>query len=321
MSFTVVSLFAGCGGSSLGYELAGGQVLLAVENNENAVNTYHLNHPKTKLINNDICLVTGEEILNQINLKVGELDILDGSPPCQGFSMSGARKLGDARNRLFEEYCRLLTEIQPKCFVMENVAGMIKGNMKFIFVEILKTLKKCGYRVKAELLNAKNYNVPQSRERLIFIGIRNDLNQEPTFPKGSIKNITVREAFQGCPDDKRIKLTGWLSTIVSKIKQGENASKYHPKKSYFSTYRVAWDKPSPTICKTFSNILHPEIDESISIAEVKRLFTFPDSYQFTGSFENQWSRLGNCVPPNLTKAVAQHIYKNVLQKQVDLAKT
>ena len=108
-------------------------------------------------------------------LKPGELDVLDGSPPCQGFSTAGKRRMDDGRNQLFREYVRLLRGLRPKVLVMENVSGMVKGKMKLIFAEIMRELKASGYKVSARLMNAMHFGVPQSRERMIFIGIREDL--------------------------------------------------------------------------------------------------------------------------------------------------
>lgn len=319
MSFTVVSTFSGLGGSSLGYKLAGGKMLLACDFDDHAVETYKKNYPHTPVFHGDISKLSVEKIMQITGLKEGELDIFDGSPPCQGFSQCGKRNMNDNRNQLFVEYCRILKGLKPKAFIMENVAGMIKGNMKFVFVEILKTLKQCGYKVKAKILNAKNFQVAQSRQRLIFIGVREDLDIEPSHPTGTTKLITIRECFKGCPEGERKFCTkGFLKDHVHLIKQGENASKHHPKKHFFSTFRLAWNKPSNTICKLFaegrSMVLHPDLDASLSIEEVKRIFSFPDEYILEGSFVEKWARLGNCVPPNLMKAIATHIYENVLRK-------
>jgi len=172
---TVVSLFAGCGGSSLGYSMAGFRELLAVEWDEHAVETFKANFPDVPVWQGDIAELTVEECLRLIGLQPGELDVLDGSPPCQGFSTAGRRKMDDGRNQLFQEYVRLLRGLRPKVLVMENVSGMVKGKMKLIFVEILKELKASGYKVSARLMNAMYFGVPQSRERMIFIGVREDL--------------------------------------------------------------------------------------------------------------------------------------------------
>ena len=172
---TVVSLFAGCGGSSLGYSMAGFRELLAVEWDDHAVETFKANFPGVPVWHGDIAKLAVGEALRITGLQPGELDVLDGSPPCQGFSTAGKRKMDDGRNQLFREYIRLLRGLQPKVLIMENVSGMVKGKMKLIFVEILKELKSSGYHVSARLMNAMYYGVPQSRQRMIFVGVREDL--------------------------------------------------------------------------------------------------------------------------------------------------
>ena len=188
---TVISTFAGCGGSSLGYKMAGFKELLAVEWDDNAVETFRLNFPSVPVYHGDIAELTGKECLRLAGIKKGELDVFDGSPPCQGFSTAGKRQVSDDRNNLFMEYIRLIKEIQPKVFVMENVSGMIKGKMKGKYIEIWNELNKLGYNVKSKLMNAMWYGVPQSRERLIFIGVRSDIGEKPIFPKAHRKVITV----------------------------------------------------------------------------------------------------------------------------------
>ncbi|MFZ2487938.1 MAG: DNA cytosine methyltransferase, partial [Anaerolineae bacterium] len=150
---TVISTFAGGGGSLTGYLMAGYNDLLAVEWDDNAVATLKLNYPDLEIYHGDIAKLSADHVLSRTGLKAGELDVLDGSPPCQGFSTAGKRDFADDRNQLFREYCRLLRVLQPKVFVMENVSGMVKGKMKLAFVEILKELKASGYRVSARLLN------------------------------------------------------------------------------------------------------------------------------------------------------------------------
>ena len=192
---TVVSTFAGGGGSLTGYMMAGFRDLLAVEWDNNAVETLRLNWPELDIYHGDIAKLSVEEVLQRTGLKLGELDILDGSPPCQGFSTAGKRMMDDPRNQLFREYVRLLQGLQPKVFIMENVSGMVKGKMKLVFVEILKELKASGYEVSAKLLNAMYFHVPQSRQRMIFIGVRNDLGIMPSHPKAESRPITVKDAI------------------------------------------------------------------------------------------------------------------------------
>ena len=177
---TVISTFAGCGGSSLGYQLAGFQELLAVEWDNNAVETFRTNFPDVPVYHGDICKLPSDECMRLAGVKPGELDVLDGSPPCQGVSTSGKRKVDDPRNSLFKEFARLLNDLQPKVCVMENVTGMIKGYMKQAYLQVVKALRECGYRVRGEVMNAMYFEVPQNRERVIIIGTRNDLGTEPS---------------------------------------------------------------------------------------------------------------------------------------------
>jgi site-specific DNA-cytosine methylase len=156
---TVISTFAGGGGSSLGYSMAGFREVLAVEWDDNAAATFRLNFPHVPLYHGDIAKLSVEEALRISGLEPGELDVFDGSPPCQGFSTAGKREFGDKRNQLFKEYVRLLRGLRPKVFVMENVSGMVKGDMKLMFAEILRELKASGYAVKARLLNAMYFGV------------------------------------------------------------------------------------------------------------------------------------------------------------------
>jgi len=155
--------------------MAGYRELLAVEWDDHAVATFRLNFPDVPVYHGDIAKLSVDECLRLAGIGPEELDVLDGSPPCQGFSTAGKRKMDDGRNQLFREYVRLLRGLRPKVLVMENVSGMVKGKMKLIFAEILRELKESGYHVSARLMNAMYYGVPQSRQRMIFIGVREDL--------------------------------------------------------------------------------------------------------------------------------------------------
>ena len=169
---TLVSLFAGCGGSSLGYKQAGFDIKLAVEWDTKAADVYKRNFDGTQMFVGDIADLTDEQALEITGLKPGELDVMDGSPPCQGFSTAGKRTFADSRNRLFEEYVRLLNLFRPKMLVMENVSGLRKGKMKLMFAEMTLALKGAGYRVSCRELNASWYGVPQDRRRLSWVGVR-----------------------------------------------------------------------------------------------------------------------------------------------------
>lgn len=313
---TVISTFAGGGGSLTGYLMAGYRDLLAIEWDDNAVATLRANYPDLDIYHGDIAKLMVDETLKRTGLKPGQLDILDGSPPCQGFSTAGKRLIDDPRNQLFREYIRLLRGLQPKVFVMENVSGMVKGKMKLIFVEILKELKSSGYRVSARLLNAMYFHVPQSRERMIFIGVRDDLNVEPTHPRAEARPVTVGEAWVNIPHDTSPRLSPKLASIVPYVPiwgdGGDVAG------SFFSTKRLSFSRPSRTIIKgnsgTRACYIHPDEDRAITGAEVRRIASFPDDYIVPGNYKMLIERIGNAVPPLFMEAIARHVRTEILDR-------
>jgi DNA (cytosine-5)-methyltransferase 1 len=322
---TVISTFAGCGGSSLGYSMAGFREVLAVEWDDNAVETFRLNFPDVPVYHGDIAKLSVEDTLARTGLAVGELDVFDGSPPCQGFSTAGKRAIDDPRNGLFREYVRLLRGLQPRAFVMENVSGMVKGKMKLVFAEILRELKACGYRVSAQLLNAAYFGVPQNRQRMILIGVRDDLATYPTHPKAITQPMPVSVAFDlviNTADDLATP-TAWgtnprraVSTYIPRIRPGKSCDDVHPKKAGYNLVRLDASRTSPTIPKTcngslFAGILPPSGNRYCTIPEIKRLGSFPDAFSLVGGFEQQWARIGNSVPPLFMRSIAQHIRDNI----------
>lgn len=340
--FNVVSLFAGCGGSSTGYRLAGGNIMAINEFIPNAQQCYQKNYPDTHIFTEDIRQLNGEKILDKINLKVGELDILDGSPPCASFSMAGVREDGWGKEKkysdtvqrvddLFFEYARIIKEIQPKVFVAENVKGLSLGSASNLLGSdqiglfgdeqdtIYHTLVNCGYNVRYKVLNAKNYGVPQQRERLIFIGVRKDINKQITYPQKFNEIVTVRECFEGLinPENELKESTmseGKVKDIAYMLKQGESGEKY-AKNKYFGLKRPMYDDVCFTILARQGNkssILHPEETRQLTISEIKRIMSFPDDYYVGDKYILKCERLGRAVPPLLMKEVAEHIYKTIL---------
>ncbi len=320
---TVISTFAGCGGSSLGYKLAGFQELLAVEWDDNAVETFKLNFPGVPVFHGDIAKLTGAECMRLAGgIAPGELDVLDGSPPCQGFSTAGKRKFDDPRNSLFKEFARLLRELQPRVFVMENVTGMVKGAMKQAYLTIIEELRQCGYQCKGEVMNAMYFNVPQNRERVIIIGVRNDLSITPTHPKPQTMAMTFGAALDV------IELTGDQHRAASErvLEYG----RHHPGgwntnmrlmmqlsgKSH-SVASLKWAErhlPLGTIIKqeiVDSGIMHPNRVRYLSKNELTVGASFPSSFKFS-SRKKAIERIGNSVPPNLMRAIAEHVRKNIL---------
>lgn len=317
---TVISTFAGCGGSSLGYSMAGFHELLAVEWDKNAADTFRLNFPNVPVYQGDISKLTVKEVLRLTNLQPGELDVFDGSPPCQGFSTAGKRMLDDPRNQLFREFTRLLKGLKPKVFVMENVSGMVKGKMKLIFVEIIRELRACGYQVSARLLDARYFGVPQGRQRMIFIGVRKDLKIPPSHPKAVTLPTVAIEAIGDLPtDDLLILEKPELIELWNRCQPGKSFSTVHPKGNYFNTQKASPYRVFPTITKTTlgksgSGICHWEKPGLLSIPMLKRAGSFPADFQFIGEFKDQWARIGNSVPPLMMRALALHIRSEILGK-------
>jgi DNA (cytosine-5)-methyltransferase 1 len=234
----VASTFAGGGGSSTGYRMAGFKVVYANEFVPAAADTYRANaHPDTIVDTTDIRQVTAAQILTATGLTVGELDVLDGSPPCASFSTAGKKSAkwgqvaaySDTTQRtddLFYEFARLLKDLQPRVFVAENVSGLVKGVAKGYFKAILTALRDCGYQVSAKLLDAAWLGVPQARQRLIFVGVRNDIPYPPTHPKPMPYQYTVRDALP------------WLSHQAASTPDGGGFSE--------GDWRPT-DHPSPTV--------------------------------------------------------------------------
>jgi len=307
---TVLSTFAGCGGSSLGYSMAGFRELLAVEWDDNAVATFKLNFPDVPVYHGDIGKLSVEECLKLAGLEPGQLDVLDGSPPCQGFSTAGKRKFGDDRNQLFREFVRLLQGLQPRVFVMENVSEMVKGKMKLIFADILRELKASGYKVSVRLLNAMYFGVPQSRQRLIFVGVREDLGIEPSHPKAETRPVTLRRAIHGVAVDDRKQPN--ISPLRQSRWQATQRGDAH--KERFSLLRLDWNKPVPTILKVSGSggHMHPDEPRLLTVPELKRCASFCGSYKLTGSWDDAVLRIGNSVPPLMMRSIARHIQRAIL---------
>lgn len=203
---TVVSTFTGCGGSCTGFKMAGYKVVWASEFVEAARETYSANYPDVPLDPRDIREVKPEEILKATGLREGQLDVLQGSPPCASFSMSGKRAqhwgkekaYSDTKQRtddLFFEFSRILKGLMPRTFVAENVAGLTRGAAIGYFRRIMAELDSAGYSVECRILDAQWLGVPQTRNRAIFVGVRKDLGKPPVFPQPLPYNYTIRDAL------------------------------------------------------------------------------------------------------------------------------
>ena len=354
--FNVISTFAGGGGSSTGYRLAGGKILCINEFVKEARNTYHENYPNTPILPDDIKELEGKDLLEAANVGVGEVDILDGSPPCSAFSMAGAvvqgkghsagfgqvKKYSDDKKvenieDLFFEFIRVAKDIQPKVIVGENVSGLLMGEAKNYYYKITAEFGNIGYNVSSMLLDSSHYGVPQTRKRVIFIAVRKDvtdaigltsLNIAGVFPEKNSEVVTCGKAFEDLVyDEEEIKM---LTETFSKGSHFETASKmpldpkkvltgcdYHPKGHHFNMKRVSRFKPSPTITAS-GGCIHWSEMRKLALGETRRLTSLPEDFKLTGKWEQKSERMGRMVPPLMMKAIADSIYKKVLKPYKEL---
>lgn len=329
-----IDLFCGAGGLTEGLKQAGFNVLAGVEINPIAVSTYRLNHPESVCFEVDIRKLTSELLLSNLNIKVGELDLLAGCPPCQGFSSLRTRNksisLDDERNDLIFEFLRLTEELMPKCVMLENVPSLAKDDR---IQKVISKLKLLGYHIDETSLQVEdvsNYGVPQRRRRMILKASR--IAILPQTAKCERK-VTVRECFKQAGlkatgmsgdllHDYHQKRSPKVQQIIQSIpKDGGSRSdlpdhlvlECHKKspKSFADVYgRMKWDAVSPTItggCSSPSKgrFLHPEEDRCITLREAALLQTFPIDYQFPKVSQTAIAlMIGNALPPEFIRRQA-----------------
>lgn len=343
--YKVASTFSGGGGSCLGYRMAGYEVVYANEFIPEAQETYRANNPHSYLDSRDIRTVTGKDIMRITGIEQGALDIFDGSPPCSAFSTAGSREKGWGKSKkysdteqrvddLFFEYVRIMNELQPKVFIAENVAGLVRGKAKGYFKIILKALQDCGYTVGVQLINAMWLGVPQRRERIIFVGVRNDLVKKygvkPEFPAPFEYYYTIADAWEDLaaePEETaRLREDAKKYSIYKILLQMQR----NPKRpiqgdsitgnSYFNLIRESLHCPCSTICQshgassTAGSGFHPVEIRKFTINELKRVMSMPDDFIVTGNFKKQWERLGRMVPPVMMKNISETIQEKILDR-------
>ncbi len=296
----VTSLFSGIGGSSTGYELAGFDVITSNEYNENIAKYYKLNHITTNCLVKPIQDIKDDELI--------ECDVLDGSPPCQGFSTSGSRKASDKRNLLWLEYIRILDILNPSVILMENSAHILKGYGKIYIRAIIQEIKKRDYHITYGIINAVHYEVPQNRIRFILIGQQKHKYKFPEHHR--IKLLS--EAFQDMSENdiyyldhfKHYNKTHKLMFLLQQGKRLDTITNGYG----FDHYRLILNEPSRTLTATgLANgvFIHPIIDRPISVNEMKRLSSFPDDY-ILDNYKWAGFGIGNSVPPNMIKNIAKN---------------
>lgn len=330
LSLNVIDLFAGAGGLSNGFIQAGFKVIAAVEYDNQIAETYSRNHTNTRTIITDLRKITTNRLLDLAGISSQDVDLIIGGPPCQGFSQAGKRLVDDPRNQLFREFIRVLKDIQPGFFVMENVTNLMLMKRGTIKREIINEFEQAGYTVDARILFAADYGVPQKRKRAIFLG--NKYGVPNSFPKPKLfegNYVTVRQAIgdlielnSEIPNHETKPLNKLDKLRISYVPEGGFApdipAKIRPKEAkrggfFYDWYRrLDWDKPSRTIIAT-DKLYHPSENRKLSVRESARLQSFSDDFHFYGSLASQYKQVGNAVPPFLANAIATEVYNLIFQ--------
>lgn len=346
---TAVSLFSGAGGLDLGVEAAGFEIAAAVERDRDAADALEKNFPdlKTGVIRDDILTVEPPAIRKAAGLRWNQRPaLLVGGPPCTPFSKSGYwlewKRAGlDPGASLLQAYTRVLAELQPRAFILENVYSLTFNNKasRPHFNRLLREIDEAGYHFRWDVLNAADHGVPQARPRLIIVGTRRrDRTEVPLLPTATHTgtwerrtsgdpngepHLTAAEAFQELVTDPEPEeqVNGRFGHLLADIPPGDNylfytAKRGHPdpqfewRKRYWSfLLKLSPDKPSPTIQAQPGPYVGPFHWENrrLRVGELKRLFTFPDDYHFIGSRSSIQSQVGNAVPPILSWRVARQV--------------
>lgn len=310
VDYSVVDLFSGAGGTALGLEHAGLKHVMLVEFDARAAETLKRNRPGWDVRYEDVA---------KIDFTGVHADIVEGGFPCQAFSSVG-KKMGfeDTRGTLFFEFARCVNEIKPKIAIGENVKGLLQHEDGKTLAIMVGALEEIGYRVAFKIVRSQYLDVPQKRERLIILAIRNDLVDMPfLFPKEKDYTISLREALDGCPNSPGQKYTERKARIMDLVPPGgywrdlpERIKKEYMGASYFlgggktgMARRLSWDEPSLTLtcnpAQKQTERCHPSETRPLNVREYARLQTFPDHWDFVGSVAQQYKQIGNAVPVNL----------------------
>lgn len=317
---TSVELFAGAGGTALGMSNAGFRHILLSERDQDACETLRTNRPDWKIAEGDVHELKFDDLK-------GKVSLLQGGVPCQAFSYAGKSKgFGDTRGTLFFEFARAISECKPDVIMMENVRGLLTHDGSKTVATMLKRLMELGYRVAAKVLRAQFLDVAQKRERLVIIGVRDDLDYPILFPRQNRPLLTLWDAIGDCPKSdgakypkkkeevmKLVPPGGYWKDLPEDIQREYLGGSYHlPGGKTGMAKRLAWNEPSLTLtcapAQKQTERCHPEETRPLTVREYARIQSFPDSWEFVGSQSSRYKQIGNAVPVNM----AFHIGRGIL---------
>jgi len=320
---TAIELFAGAGGFALGMEQAGIETVAHVEFDKACCETLRTNRPNWNVICDDIHNV-------DFTPYHGRVDIVTGGFPCQAFSFAG-KKLGfeDTRGTLFHEFARCVNEVRPMMFLAENVRGLVSHDHGRTLETILSVFEALGYNTQYQILNACYYGVGQKRERIVIVGIRNDLDITYEYPKPDEKWTTLRDALRGCPASPGVEYSEKKKKVLAMVPPGgcwvdlpDDVAREYMGVSYFSgggrrgmARRISWDEPCLTLTCSPSQKqterCHPDETRPFTVREYARIQSFPDDWTFCGGIGDQYKQIGNAVPVEMARRVCVQLKKAV----------
>jgi DNA (cytosine-5)-methyltransferase 1 len=344
---SALSLFSGIGGFSLGFSWVGFKVKGFVELEAGLRTIYKANFPNAHECGSDITKISSKQ-LDSIAEKVGEIDVIIGGPPCQGFSLSGKRDVSDPRNALFKHYLRFVDKFRPKMAILENVkllTSMKNKNGGYVRDDILEEFGRHGYSVRFFEVNAKEYGVPQHRERVIFVATSNECDLLPSLPEApfgessdlfnskskfrtfadACSDLEFLESGEKSENDKlhtAVKHPEHVIEWLWNVEQGRSAHDnedpdMRPPSGYNTTYkRQIWNEPGSTVQTTFGMIsgcrnVHPIATRSLTIREAARIQSFPDTFKLAGTAGTMRTGIGNAVPPLLAYELGKHVESSI----------
>ncbi|MEZ0249040.1 MAG: DNA cytosine methyltransferase [Thermoproteus sp.] len=310
----VLDLFAGGGGFSRGFAEAGFKIVMGIEIDPNAARTYSYNFPKAVVLEEDVAAISHRDV----ERRIGGVDVIIGGSPCEPFTATNPRRMEDPLDRLYTDplgqltlhFIRLVGELQPKAFVLENVPGIAQGPLRDA---LRREFKRVGFdEIYLNVLYAERYGTPSHRRRVFISNLK--LAPDPSPP------VTVREALSGLPpvdsgfpNHETVTLSRSKLDRIAAVKPGEALMKFRGANNIYGNFiRLKWDEIAPTVMGS-RRFIHPDENRLLTVREQARLMGFPDHHVFFGPKDSQFNQIGEAVPPPLARAIGEYV-KNILSR-------